>query len=137
METMTKIKIIFIACVFITLIGTIELTNSLNSSNKSIGSSGIFSFNSQLIADKDAIDWGTLTPPAFESRTVKFTNMGNAPLTLTMTTTGKPENLSLTWNGEDTILPVGNEAIYTFTLQAPYNYPAGAFSFIINVNGVS
>jgi uncharacterized repeat protein (TIGR01451 family) len=88
-----------------------------------------------------AISWGTLNPGDVKNYTVYVKNTGNVPVTLNMTVSNwNPSSASnyitLTWNKEKYVLPVGQvvQAVLTLSVSSSVSGVA-SFSFDITITG--
>lgn len=82
---------------------------------------GVYS-DSACTLNLTSISWGTVSPGAGVDRTVYVKNTGNAPITLSMATSGwSPAAangpITVSWDREGTVLNVGQSTAATITLS--------------------
>jgi hypothetical protein len=81
-----------------------------------------------------SISVGTISYGSITKTNITVTNTGNLPETLSMTTTGLPSYLTLTWSYvSGTILAPQASLTITFTLTVSSSAPLQTFSFSISV----
>jgi len=73
-----------------------------------------------------SIDWGNVYPGGSVPRTIYVKNTGNAPITLSMTTTAwnptiAAGQINVAWDKENTVLNAGQSASATLTLSVSQN----------------
>jgi hypothetical protein len=83
------------------------------------------------------IDWGLLSPGTAANVSFYIRNEGNLPVRLGLTAQNwSPANassyMSLSWNSEGTVLPVGNVTLATLTLNVSSSI-SGITSFSFDV----
>ena len=108
--------------------GVVSLSEAAPLTNRALSSSGsIRALNVGVYLDYacsqslGSIDWGDLSPGDTVNRTIHIKNTGNAPISLSMTTTGwNPTRangpLALVWNRENTNLGTGEVTTATLSL---------------------
>lgn len=130
--------------VFLTL-----LTSGLLMSYQAIPSQGsIAGVNVGVYKDSEctqnctSINWGTIIPGSAINKTVYVKNIGDLPMTITMTTenwlpTNASSLINLNWNQEDTTLNVNQSIGATLTLAAAESAEGNLteFSFDIIITG--
>jgi hypothetical protein len=97
---------------------------------------GVFS-DSACTVNLTSISWGSVRPGESVDRTVYVKNTGNAPITLSMTTSGwSPAAangpISISWNREGTALNAGQSTVATITLSTSAGV-SGITDFNVNV----
>ena len=126
----------------------VTITTGQLLSMQTIGSSGavtavnvgVYS-NYQCTENCTSISWGTVSPGSTVTRTIYIKNIGNMPLTLSMSTASwSPSNaddyLTLTCNRQDTVLDSGEQTTATLTLTVDSDTGSLTdFSFNIIVTG--
>jgi hypothetical protein len=68
--------------------------------------------------------------------TVLLTNVGNAPLTLSMSYV-TPSYIHVTWNRGGYLLPIGGTVVAVLTIATDANSVAGAFSGSVTITGTA
>jgi len=84
-----------------------------------------------------SIDWGNVYPGGSVPRTIYVKNTGNAPITLSMTTTAwnptiAAGQINVAWDKENTVLNAGQSTSATLTLGVSQNV-SGVTSFSMNI----
>jgi hypothetical protein len=146
-------KLSTIAVIAIALTGIILTlsTSALVSTIQSIPASGtITSINVGVFSDSactqtaTSIPWGTLNPGTSQTCTIYVKNTGNAPETVSLSTTSwNPSNantyLTLTWNvPTSTVINAGQNLQASLTLTTASNVGGlTSFSFNIIITGTS
>lgn len=127
--SLKKSSSVALIAVAVTLIILTLTTTGLLSVNKTIPSSGtITAINVGVYSDSactielTSINWGIISPGNSVNTTIYLKNTGNAPITLSTTTTNwNPANadgpITLTWNREGTTLSVNQVTTATLTLS--------------------
>ena len=125
----------------ITTAGLLTVNESLVSSGVVAGPDiGVFS-DSSCAQNMTSINWGTLNPGQTVARTAYVKNLGNTPLTLSMSTSNwNPTNangpLIMNWNRQNVVINPGNYAVATLTLTvSPDISGITNFSFNIIISG--
>src|SRR3972149_4448739 len=93
---------------------------------------GVYS-DSACTLNLTSIDWGSVYPGGSVPRTIYVKNTGNAPITLSMTTTAwnpaiAAGQINVAWDKENTILNAGQSTSATLTLSVSQNV-SGVTSF--------
>jgi len=97
--------------------------------------------DSALTVPVVSIDWGMLEPGEIKNYSCYVVSRSNVPIILSLTTENwQPVNASnfitLTWNYDGHVIPVGNYTPVTFTLHvAPATTGITSFSFSITIVG--
>jgi hypothetical protein len=97
---------------------------------------GVFS-DSACTVNLTSISWGAVSPGESVDRTVYVKNTGNAPITLSMTTSGwSPAAangpITISWNKEGTVLNAGQSTAATITLSTSSGI-SGITDFSVNI----
>jgi len=84
-----------------------------------------------------SIDWGSVYPSDSVLRTIYVKNIGNVPITLSMTTTAwnpaiAAGQINVTWDRESALLNAGQSISATLTLNVAQNV-SGITSFSLNI----
>jgi len=127
------------------LVGATVLTSlGLLSSSRTVQSHGAVKtvnvgayWNSGCTNATTMIDWGLLSPGTAANVSFYIRNEGNLPVRLGLTAQNwSPANassyMSLSWNSEGTVLPVGNVTLATLTLNVSSSI-SGITSFSFDV----
>lgn len=94
--------------------------------------------NSECTQNCTSINWGTIIPGSQINKTVYVKNIGNVPMTITMTTeswlpTNASSLVTLTWNRQDTTLNFNQSIGATLTLAAAASAEANLTDFSFNI----
>jgi hypothetical protein len=97
---------------------------------------GVYS-DSACTLNLTSIDWGTVYPGGYVSRTVYVKNTGNVPMTLSMAATGwnpagAAGQINVAWDKENAVLNAGQSASAILTLSVSQNV-SGVTSFSMNI----
>ena len=84
-----------------------------------------------------SIDWGSVYPGGSVPRTIYVKNTGNAPITLSISTTSwnptvAAGQINVAWDKENTVLNAGQSTSATLTLSVSQNV-SGVTSFNMNI----
>jgi hypothetical protein len=118
--------------------GLIVSTKTLPSSGTIVSTVNVDAYSDSACTQTLAsIDWGTIPPGGFTSKTVYVKNTGDAPVTLSMSkanwtpaTANGP--LTVTWNREGTVLPANQVSAAALTLSASSNV-GGLTTFSVDI----
>jgi hypothetical protein len=139
--------LVAVACLAGIVIGS-AVTFAFLSSQRAIPSSGlvvsvgvgVYS-DAGCTANMTSIDWGNVYPGDSVSRVVYVKNVGNAPITLGMATSGwtppiAEGQLAISWNRESASLGPGESAAATLTLAVSATvHDVASFSANIIITG--
>ena len=97
---------------------------------------GVYS-DSACTLNLTSIDWGSVYPGGSVPKTIYVKNTGNAPITLSMTTTSwnptvAAGQINVAWDKENTVLNAGQSTSATLTLSVSQNV-SGVTSFSMNI----
>ncbi|MCJ7559973.1 hypothetical protein MUO79_05065 [Candidatus Bathyarchaeota archaeon] len=97
---------------------------------------GVYS-DSGCTQNLTSIDWGSVYPGGSVPKTIYVKNTGNAPITLSMTTTSwnptiAAGQINVAWDKENTVLNAGQSTSATLTLSVSQNV-SGVTSFSMNI----
>ena len=128
--------------IFLTLVtaGIISTQTIPSSGTVTTVNVGVYS-DSECTQNCTSISWGTIYPGNSTSRTIYVKNNGTVPITLTMTTgswvpTNASEEITLTWDRQNTVLNAGQSISANLTLSADSDTgDLTNFSFDIVITG--
>lgn len=131
------------ACLIGMVVGS-AVTLAVLNAQRAIPSSGlVVAVNVGVYSDSGcdqnltSIDWGSVYPGGSVSRTIYVKNTGNAPITLSMTTTAwnptvAAGQINVTWDKENAVLNAGQSTSATLSLSVSQNV-SGVTSFSMNI----
>ena len=131
------------ACLIGMVVGS-AVTLAVLSVQRAIPSSGmIVAVNVGVYSDAGctqnltSIDWGSVYPGGSVPKTIYVKNTGNAPITLSMTTTSwnptiASGQINVAWDKENTVQNAGQSTSATLTLSVSQNV-SGVTSFSMNI----
>ena len=132
---------VLIVSVYAVLVATRTISNT--AAIKTVGVSAWQDSNCTITLT--TYDWGTIDPGGSAQKTMYLKNDGNAAITLNMTTgSWVPTNASIyvtvTWNREGAVIPVGNSLQANVTLSVSTGAATAgitSFSFTITITGTA
>jgi uncharacterized membrane protein len=126
-----------IAVALILIIALITSVVALTYFNVNVPYSGNIIASANLSVNPTSFPFQNLDAGSTYKYNVVITNIGNTPLTLTMTTVGVPSYITWNWNCTNHILPLGGSVNAQFTLVANSNSPSGNFGFNVTITGTA
>jgi len=139
--TIGTVAVIAVISLMVSALGALVATHTIsNSGTVTTVGVGVYSDNS-CTAALSTISWGTLNPGDVQTYTMYVRNEGNVPVTLNMAegswNPGSASSyISLTWNQENDVLPVGQvvQAVLTLTVSSSVS-GVTSFNFDITITG--
>jgi uncharacterized repeat protein (TIGR01451 family) len=139
--TIGTIVILALMGLMVSAVSTLVATRTISNSGSvtAIGV-GVYS-DSACTTAVSSIGWGTLNPGDVKTYTMYVKNTGNVPVRLNMTVdnwnpTSASSYITLTWNQEQYVLPVGQVVTAVLTLSVSSSVSGvTTFSFDITITG--
>jgi hypothetical protein len=139
--TIGVVAVIAVVSLMVSALGALVATHTIsNSGTVTAVGVGVYSDNGCTTV-LSTIDWGTLNPGDVQTFTMYVRNEGNVPVTLNMIeenwNPGSASSyITLTWNQENQVLPVGQvvQASLTLTVSSSIN-DVTSFNFDITITG--